>query len=392
MPVKVELLTLDQPLPGLTGQMPAWIRRLEAALRPEYWEGVLWAIGIAVAALLIGRVIAWAVVGLFERWSRLTHTLIDDVAIKHLAQPLRWLLPFLALTVALPGLGVSERAYEVIHQIVLVIIILIVGWLFFRVVQVLEEVLGMRLTVDGAIRPEARANYTQLRSFRNIAGFLIALVTLGLALLSFTGVRQIGASMLASAGVAGVVLGFAAQRSISTLVSGLVLAVAQPIRLEDYVVVEGESGVVEEITLTYVVVRLSDQRRIVLPINHFLERPFENWSRGSPELVGRVLLYLDYSAPVEAIRAELKRILEASKFWDRRTWRLFVSDANDKTIVLRAQMSAKDPDAAWELRCEVREQLIATICEKYPYALPVGRNQTAEEAERSASDKTRIDG
>jgi small-conductance mechanosensitive channel len=391
MPDPVALLASDEPVPGLVGQMPAWIRRLEAALRPEYWEGVLWALGIAAAALLIGRVIAWAFVTLIERWSRLTATPIDNIAIKHLAQPVRWFLPFLALKVAVPGLGLGKASYETLHQIVVVIIILTIGWFFFRVVRVLEEVLGMRLTVDGSIRPEARANYTQLRSFRNIAGFLIALVTLGLALLSFAGVRQIGASMLASAGVAGVVLGFAAQRSISTLVSGLVLAVAQPIRMEDSVVVEGESGVIEEITLTYVVVRLSDQRRIVLPINYFLERPFENWSRGSPELVGRVLLHLDYTTPVEALRSELKRILDASPYWDRRTWRLFVSDATDKAIVLRAQMSAKDPDTAWELRCEVREKLIAVICEKYPYALTVGRNQSVETA-RSASDKTRIDG
>jgi small-conductance mechanosensitive channel len=391
MPDPVELLASDKPVPGLVGQMPAWIHRLEAALRPEYWEGVLWALGIAAAALLIGRVVAWAFVTLIERWSRVTATPIDNIAIKHLGQPVRWLLPFLALKVAVPGLGLGKAGYEALNQVVVVIIILTIGWFFFRVVRALEEVLGMRLTVDGSIRPEARANYTQLRSFRNIAGFLIALVTLGLALLSFAGVRQIGASMLASAGVAGVVLGFAAQRSIATLVSGLVLAVAQPVRMEDSVVVEGESGVVEEITLTYVVVRLSDQRRIVLPINYFLERPFENWSRGSPELVGRVLLHLDYTTPVEALRTELKRILDASPYWDRRTWRLFVSDATDKAIVLRAQMSAKDPDTAWELRCEVREKLIAVICEKYPYALTVGRNQSVEAA-RSASDNTRIDG
>jgi small-conductance mechanosensitive channel len=371
------------PPRALTALTPEWIHRLADSFPHGYWEGVLWALGLGAVALLLGRFAAWALLGLAKRWSRVTATLIDNVALEHLAQPTRWLLPLLALAVALPALELRPRAHEIVHQLVLVAIILTIGWLFFRIVRALEEVLGMRLTVDGAIRPEARANYTQLRSFRNIAGFLIALVSIGLALVSFAGVRQIGASMLASAGVAGVVLGFAAQRSIATLVSGLVLAVAQPIRLDDSVVVEGESGVVEEITLTYVVVRLSDQRRIVLPINYFLERPFENWSRGTPGLVGRVLIHVDYAAPVEALREELRLILESSPHWDKKTWRLFVSDANDKTMVLRAQMSAKDPDTAWELRCEVREKLIGVIREKYPYALPTSRNQAA--TEQSAS-------
>ncbi|HEY3499129.1 MAG TPA: mechanosensitive ion channel domain-containing protein, partial [Polyangiaceae bacterium] len=232
--------------------------------------------------------------------------------------------------------------------------------------------------------------------FRNIAGFLIGLVSLGLALLSFTGVRQIGASMLASAGVAGVVLGFAAQRSIAAVFSGLVLAIAQPIRIEDTVVVEGESGVIEEVTLTYVVVRLSDFRRIVLPVNYFLEKPFENWSRGSPDLMGRVTLFLDYAAPVEAIREELRRVLETSPHWDKRSWALHVTDATDKAIVLRAQMSAADSTSAFELRCEVREKLVAIIKEKYEYALPTARNTNAQaqaaSLERSAPAKAPIDG
>jgi small-conductance mechanosensitive channel len=367
--------------------MPAWIHRLEAGLHPAYWEGVLWSLAIAAVALLLGRLLASLCTTLFARWARVTSTPVDDVLAKHLAQPVRWLFPLLSLGVALPGLELGQVVHAYVKQILLVVIILMIGWLFFRVVRALEEVLGLRLTVDGAVRPEARANYTQLQGFRNIAGFLIGLVSLGLALLSFTGVRQVGASMLASAGVAGVVLGFAAQRSIATIVSGLVLAIAQPIRIDDVVVVEGESGVVEEITLTYVVVRLSDFRRIVLPINYFLEKPFENWSRSSPDLIGRVLLHLDYSVPVEAVREELRSILERSPHWDRRSWALHMTDATDKTVVLRAQMSAADNNAAFELRCEVREKLVKLIRDKYPYAFPTARNitgSTQEPAEKGA--------
>lgn len=376
--------------------MPTWIRKLEVALQPDYWEGMLWSLGIAAVALLLGRLAAWAIHAVASRWAAMTATRIDDVIVKHLSSPISWLLPLLSLKIAQPGLELGDSADNGLRQSLVVAIILTLGWFFFRIVRVLEEVLGLRLTVDGAIRPEARGNYTQLQGFRNIAGFLIGLVSLGLALLSFTGVRQIGASMLASAGVAGVVLGFAAQRSIAAVFSGLVLAIAQPISIEDTVVVEGESGVIEEITLTYVVVRLSDFRRIVLPINYFLEKPFENWSRGSADLVGRVLLHLDYAAPVGAIREELRGILEQSPHWDRRTWALHVTDSTDKVIVLRAQMSARDSTAAFELRCEVREKLIAIIQEKYPHALPVARGVTlpvhAANAARNASASAPIDG
>jgi small-conductance mechanosensitive channel len=359
------------------GGMPTWIRRLQAVLSPEYWESVLWAVGLGALAFFLGKIVAWSLYGAFERWARATTTPADDVIVKHLGPPLRWVFPFAALGVALPGLELGKTAHATVRQILVVLIILNMGWLLFRIVRVIEDLVGLRLTVDGAVRLEDRSNYTQLRGFRNIAGFLIGVVTLGLALLSFTGVRQIGTSMLASAGVAGVVIGFAAQRSIAAIVSGLVISISQPIRIDDVVVVEGESGEVEEINLTHVVVRLWDQRRMVLPINHFLEKPFENWSRPSNEIQARVVLYFDYTLPLGALREEFRRVLAQSEYWDKRSSAFHVADATDRCLVIRLQMSARDAPTAWELRCEMREKLITYVREKHAYALPQTRQSAA---------------
>jgi small-conductance mechanosensitive channel len=183
--------------------------------------------------------------------------------------------------------------------------------------------------------------------------------------------------LLASAGVAGIVFGFAAQRSLATILTGLVIAIAQPIRINDIVVVEGEFGSIEEITLTFVVVRLWDQRRLVLPVSYFTERPFQCWSRSSTELTGVVLLNVDYGVPVDSVRVELGRIVQDCPHWNRRSWALEVTDTTEHTVVLRAQMSADDSGAAWKLRCEVRERLIGFLQQQCPEALPRLRTSVA---------------
>lgn len=354
--------------------VPHWIARLEPLLHFSYWEDVLWAVGATIVAFAVGRVVAKVLFLVASRWARMSATPLDDLVVKHLNDPVRWLLPLFAVEVALSGVELSERAMAAVHHVLVVLTILNVGWLLFRIVHVAEEIVAARLVVDGAVKADSRGNYTQLQSFRNIAGFLIALVSGGLALLSFAGVRELGTSVLASAGVVGIVVGFAAQKSIATLVSGLVLAIAQPIRIGDVVVVEGQQGTVEEITLSYVVVRLGDLRRLVLPVGTFLDKSFENWSRVSPDMLGNVLLYVDYTTPIDALRAELERLLAASKRWNKVSWSLDVVDMTDRSIVVRAQMSADDPSSAWDLRCEIREQLIAFVQSKHPGALPRQRS------------------
>lgn len=356
------------------GGVPHWIARLEPALHYSYWEEVLWALAATILAFVFGRLVAQVLFLVANRWSRMTATPVDDLVVKHLKDPLRWLLPLFSVEVALAGVELGDTARAALHHVLVVLTILNIGWLLFRIVHVAEEIVATRLIVNGTVKADSRGNYTQLQSFRNIAGFLIALVSGGLALLSFAGVRELGTSVLASAGVVGIVVGFAAQKSIATLVSGLVLAIAQPIRIGDVVVVEGQQGTVEEITLTYVVVRLGDLRRLVLPVGQFLEKSFENWSRVTPEMLGNVLLYVDYTMPIDALRAELERLLAASPRWNKVSFSLDVVDTTDRSLVVRAQMSADDPSAAWDLRCEIREKLIAFIQSKHPGALPRQRN------------------
>ena len=188
--------------------------------------------------------------------------------------------------------------------------------------------------------------------------------------MTFDTVRQVGLSILASAGIAGVILGFAAQKSLATLVAGIQIAITQPISIDDVVVVEKEWGRIDEITLTYVVVQLWDQRRLIVPITWFIDRPFQNWTRTSSELLGTVLFTMDYLIPAETIRSELERIVAATPLWDRRVVKLHVTNITDKAIEMRALVSAANSSDLWELRCLVREKLIEYLRSNFPEVLP----------------------
>lgn len=219
----------------------------------------------------------------------------------------------------------------------------------------------------------ARKAYTQINIFAKIANFLIVLVGIGVILVSFESVRQIGVGLFASAGVAGIIIGFSAQKAIGTLIAGIQIAFTQPFRLDDAVVVEGEWGWIEEINLNYVVVRIWDQRRLVLPSTYFLEKPFQNWTRTSAEIIGSVFIYTDYTVPFNAMRAELDRILENTTLWNRRVKVLQVTDAKERTVESRILVSAKNSPTAWDLRVLVREKMIEFLQKNYPDALPKTR-------------------
>jgi small-conductance mechanosensitive channel len=188
--------------------------------------------------------------------------------------------------------------------------------------------------------------------------------------MTFDTVRQVGLSILASAGIAGVILGFAAQKSLTTLIAGIQIAITQPISIDDVVVLENEWGRIEEISLTYVVVQLWDQRRLIVPITWFIDRPFQNWTRTSSELLGTVFFYLDYAMQPETLRNELQRIVASTPLWDRRVVKMQVSNITERSVELRALVSAVNSSDLWELRCFVREQLIEFIKSKYPGWLP----------------------
>jgi small-conductance mechanosensitive channel len=224
--------------------------------------------------------------------------------------------------------------------------------------------------MDLADNLAARRVQTQIEVLHRIVVVIVVVVALSVMLMTFPTIKHIGMSLLASAGLAGLIVGMAMKSTLSSLIAGIQIAFTQPIRIEDVVVVEGEWGWIEEIGTTYVVVRIWDLRRLVLPLSYFIEHPFQNWTRSSSDLLGTVFLYVDYTVPVEEVRAELRRIVESTNLWKGEVCVLQVSDATEQAVQLRALVDAHDSNAAWGLRCFVREKLIQFLQEKYPSALP----------------------
>ncbi len=273
---------------------------------------VAWSLGLLGIAYAAGWLVAWLVSRSLGRIAKRTKPPIGDEALAHIFRPLRVLLPLLAVDLVVPLLAVGNGLLAALRQLVHVAVIVVSGWLALAVIRELENELSRRDDPRVGTDANVRARYTQIQAFGNISGFLVVVVTLAFAMMSIDTLRQLGAGLLASAGIAGVVLGIAAQKSIGTILAGIQIAVTQPIRVDDEVVVEGEMGRIEEIALTYVVVRTWDLRRLIVPIGEFIEKPFQNWSRSSTALLGTIELHLDFSVPVEAIRAEFSRVLESS--------------------------------------------------------------------------------
>ena len=293
--------------------------------------------------------------------------------------PSRLALVMIAVAAALPSTSFSRPVALGIAQALLVGLIVLVGWSTMRALDVAAALYLRKYRIDADDNLLARKHVTQVGILKRASGVLIALVTTGAALMTFSSVRNYGVSLFASAGAASLIVGLAARPLLTNLIAGVQIAVTQPIRLEDAVIVEGEWGWVEEITSTYVVVRLWDWRRMILPLAYFLEKPFQNWTRETASLIGSVFLHVDYSVPVEAVRAKLGEIARATPLWDGKVVNLQVSDAGEHTIELRALVSARNAPQTWDLRCHVREKLVAFLQEAYPDALPRARLEMRRE-------------
>jgi len=320
-------------------------------------------------AWLLAR-IARTIEALLQSLAKRSEASWDDVLLPFAGKALRLMLPMLALIMGAPALAVSENSQEVIQNAVSLALIGTIGFILVQFVNTLAQLVLQRYKLDVADNRVARGVYTQVTVLKKIAIGIIALFAIASMLMVFQSVRQLGTAMIASAGVAGIVVGFAAQKSLGTLLAGFQIAMTQPIRIDDVVIVEGEWGRIEEITLTYVVVCIWDLRRLVVPITYFIEKPFQNWTRSSANILGTVFLQVDYNVPVDAIRQELTRILEASPNWDRKVNVLQVTDAKDRTLELRALASSSDASKSWDLRCEVREKLVAFVQQNHPGSLP----------------------
>lgn len=331
---------------------------------------LLFSVVAIAAALLIGLIIYIPVSFIISRWDKFTSSRKSKIRLSHLKKPLFSLIPAICVLLSLPVLRLTENAQPVVSHIVYIWLIGSLGWLTIKAVYMFRDFILSRYDIEVSDNLAARRVYTQIGVIANIISIAIIILTVSIILMTFGKVRQIGVSILASAGIIGIVLGFAAQKTLGNVIAGIQIAIAQPIRLDDAVVVENEWGWIEEITLTYVVVRIWDLRRLVLPISYFVEKPFQNWTRTSADLLGSVFIYTDYTVPVKEVRKELTRILEQSPYWDKKVNVLQVTNTTERTVEMRALMSAVNSPTAWNLRCEVREKLLEFLQKEFPQSLP----------------------
>jgi small-conductance mechanosensitive channel len=279
-------------------------------------------------------------------------------------------LVVLAVSVVLPLAPLDRATRGFIAHGLLIAVIVLVGWAASVAITQASDFYLRRVPVDLAGDPLGRKHVTQVRILRRAAITVATLLTAAAALMTFDSVKEYGVSLIASAGAAGLVVGLAARPLLTNLFAGIQIAITQPIRIGDALLVENEWGWVEEITGTYVVVKTWDWRRLLVPLSYFLEKPFQNWTRHSTDLIGAVLLWVDYTVPVARVRAHLEEIVRQSRLWDGQVVNLQVVDSNDRALQLRALVSARNSGEAWDLRCEVREKLIAFLQEGFPEALP----------------------
>lgn len=338
------------------------------------WPLAAWAAALLVGAALLGLLAHRLLFAALPRLLRRTPTGLDQALLRRLRRPSRLLLPLLALRPVLGTLTTPDAPW-IGHtaQGVTIALILALTWTVVASVRAVAEWLRSQHDVTVADNLQARRIHTQVDVLATALAIVIGMVGGAIALMQFPQVRELGASLLASAGIAGIVVGLAARPVLSNLIAGVQLAFTEPIRLDDVVVVEGEWGRIEDITSTYVVVKIWDERRLVLPVSYFLENPFQNWTRETADVLGTVYLYLDWRVPVDPIRKKLQELCEANENWDGRVAGVQVTNTSAEAVEVRCLVSGSDASKVWTLRCDVREGLVAYLQQEFPEALPVVR-------------------
>ncbi|MCP3735484.1 mechanosensitive ion channel family protein [Sphingomonas sp. RP10(2022)] len=345
-------------IPYLDVTLPDWAARL---------AGVL---AFVVVLALVHRILFMVL----RRIASRTATKTDDILIARLGKPTFWLMIGIALAASGPGIELP-RYWENIWQRVLGLLTPgVFGWMLLAVLTAYRDISEVRFDISAADNLRARRRRTRIGILHRIGVFVLMLLTVMMMLMSIPSVRTIGVTLAASAGVAGLAIGAAAQPALKNLIAGIQMAFTEPIRLDDVVIIDNEWGRIEDIRLTYVVVRIWDDRRLVVPVSKFLENSFQNWTRETSALLGSVFWYVDPAADVPRIRAELERVVRANPRWDQRFFNLQVTDSKpDGTMELRGLMTAKDASTAFDLRCDVREAIYAFIRNAMPEALPKTR-------------------
>ncbi|TPE48516.1 mechanosensitive ion channel family protein [Amaricoccus solimangrovi] len=341
--------------------------------------------GAVIAALALHRAGVWIMARLLVHDRSFAAR-----AIRRTKRPTRLAFVAVALLIALSTVSLPFAVEAQARHLVAAMLIVLVGWAAVLLVALVSDILLSHYRLDVEDNLQARRQITQVRILRRTVQSLVVLFTIAAVLLTFRQIQQYGVSLLASAGAAGIILGLAAKPVLSNLIAGIQIAITQPIRIEDVVIVENEWGWIEEIGSSFVTVRLWDWRRLVVPLSYFVEQPFQNWTRESAAIIGEVRWHVDYGVPVGAVRKKFEELVAASPLWDRRVVNLQVVDSTGEGIQLRGLMSARNSPIAWDLRCEIREKLIDWLQAEYPEHLPRQRFETrarpAPEPARAAAE------
>jgi len=336
---------------------------------PDWAFYLILCTSIALITLLFKWIVTYVIK---KRANAASYSLFSSV-LRHLGKPLNFLLPLFFINAFLPYFELPPSALLPLKKVLNILLVIAFAYLLIKTIRIFEDFVYNTYKLEKSDNLKERKIRTQLQFVRKVAISLVIIIAIAIILLSFDGVRRIGAGLLTGVGIGGVIIGFAAQKSLSNFLAGLQIAFTQPIRIDDVLVVEGEWGRVEEITMTYVVLNIWDQRRLILPINYFIEKPFQNWTRNTSEILGTAFVYVDQTFSVDALRAELERLLDISDLWDRRVGILQVTDIKETVVELRALMSARNSSEAFDLRCYVRENLLKFIKENNESGLPKTR-------------------
>ena len=346
--------------------IPPQIASLSEHLPDFVWNFLLLAFSVAFGILIqiILRIISR---GLFRTTGP---TSTRQLLVNRLRLPLNYFLPFVFMESVLPFMRLSVIYNHYLDKTIQLLLIMSFGFILIRVVKLFEDYITIHYDITKTDNLKERKVRTQIHFIRKVLILIIVLLTIAAVLLSFESLRKVGAGLLTGVGVGGIIIGFAAQKSLGNLLAGFQIALTQSIRIDDVLVVEGEWGRVEDITLTYVVLKIWDERRLILPITYFIEKPFQNWTRIGSAITGTVFIHMDYSLPLEPLRKEFIKLLENNPLWDGRIKAMQVTDAKEHSMEIRALMSARNSSDAFDLRCHIREKLIAFIQETYPQSLP----------------------
>lgn len=356
---------------------------LELLAENDYWNIQNWLFDIIIiaTAVLAGIFLKFCIVKLTKYYKSKSDFSFVRSFVVRLGKPFSIFLPLVFLSMTKSLIVLSSQLYTIYAKFIEIALIVSFAYILISLVRVFQDFVISTYKLEKENNLKERKIRTQLQFMRKILVGLIVVLAIAAVLFSFDGMRRIGAGLLTGVGVSGIIIGFAAQKSLSNLLAGFQIAFTQPLRIDDVLVVEGEWGKVEEITLTYVVLHIWDQRRLILPINYFIEKPFQNWTRMNAEILGTVFIYADYNLPIDELRTEFDRLLTAHPLWDKRVNAVQVTDSKDSVMEIRLLMSAENSADAFDLRCDMREDLIHFIQKNYPESLPKVRATIVEKKE-----------